>query len=239
VGQALRRERQRTATLRELATQLAAEREARARDAVAAERVRIARELHDVVAHAISVIAVQADAASRFLRHDPARAQEPLATVQITARTALTEMRQLVGLLREDDSEAPLEPQPGVADLERLIEDAKQSGLPVELEIHGRPTTLPSTLDLAAYRIVQEGLTNVRKHAGPAHARVSIRYQPDNLDIEIRDDGHATDGSRTAGHGLVGVRERVGLLGGRIDVGPDAAGGFVLHACIPFDPPHP
>jgi signal transduction histidine kinase len=236
VGQALRRERERTATVLELAAQLEAEREARARDAVAAERGRIARELHDIVAHAMSVIAVQADAASRLLRHDPARAEEPLATVQATARSALAEMRQLVGLLRDDEPEAPLEPQPGVADLDRLVEDARQSGVPVELEIRGRPVALPSTLDLATYRIVQEALTNVRKHAGAAEARVSIQYEPGGVDIEIRDNGGGSTSSRNGGHGLIGIRERVGLLGGRVDAGQQAGGGFVLHAWLPLEP---
>jgi len=240
VGQALRRERQRTAAMHDLARQLEAEREARARDAVAAERGRIARDLHDIVAHAISVIAVQADAASKLLRRDPARAQEPLATVQATARGALAEMRQLVGLLREDDAHGvPLEPQPGIAELERLVEDTRRSGLPVELEIGGVTRALTSTVDLAAYRIVQEALTNIRKHAGTAHARVRIRYEPDSLDIEILDNGRGGDLARNGGHGLIGIRERVGLLGGRVEAGPRVDGGFVLHARLPLEPRQP
>jgi signal transduction histidine kinase len=240
IGQALRRERQRTAAMRELATELEAEREARARDAVLAERGRIARELHDIVAHAISVIAVQADAAGRLLRHDPTRAQEPLAAVQATARSALAEMRQLVGLLREGDSqEVPLEPQPGLAELEPLIEDARQFGLPVELEIDGLTRPLGSTVDLAAYRIVQEALTNVRKHAGPAQARVRIRYEPDGLDIEILDNGRGGDPTRNGGHGLIGIRERVGLLGGRLEAGPRVDGGFAVRARLPLEPSQP
>lgn len=234
VGQALRRERRRTATMHELARQLEAEREQRAREAVTAERGRIARELHDIVAHAISVIAVQADAATKLLRHDPGRAQQPLETVQATARGALVEMRQLVGLLRDHETDAPLEPQPGVADLERLVEHTRQSGLPVSLEINGERRPLPATLDLAAYRIVQEGLTNVRKHAGAAHADVRIRYERDNLDIEVRDNGRPPDTSRGGGHGLVGIKERVTLLGGAFDARPADDGGFRLHARIPF-----
>ncbi len=236
VGQALRRERERAATLRELAGQLEAEREARARDAVAAERGRIARELHDIVAHAIGVIAVQADAASRLLRHDPTRAEEPLATVQQTARSALAEMRQLVGLLRESDSRAPLEPQPGLAALERLVADAQQSGLPVEFEVAGETRPLPSTVDLAAYRIVQEALTNVRKHSGATRAHVRIGYEPDRLDVEILDNGRGGRPKRNGGHGLIGIRERVSLLGGRVEAGPNADGGFVVHAELPLEP---
>jgi signal transduction histidine kinase len=237
VGQALRRERQRTATMQELATQLEAEREARAQDAVAAERGRIARELHDIVAHAISVIAVQADAASKLLRHDPARAQEPLATVQATARSALAEMRQLVGLLRETDSqEAPREPQPGINELGRLVEDTRQSGLPVALKIDGVPRSLPASVDLATYRIVQESLTNVRKHAGAAEAQVHIRYDTDVLVIRISDTGRGEMSTRNGGHGLIGLRERVHLLGGWVEAGPCIDGGFALHARLPTEP---
>jgi signal transduction histidine kinase len=236
VGQALRRERQRTATMHELATQLEAEREARARDAIAAERGRIARELHDSVAHAISVIAVQADAASKLLRRDPARAEEPLATVQATARNALAEMRQLVGLLREGDSgEAPLHPQPGIADLNGLVEDVRHSGLPVELEISGVMRPLSPLLDLAAYRIVQEALTNVRKHAGPAEAKVRIRYEPEMLDIEVLDNGIGREPRQNGGHGLVGIQERVSLLGGEVETNPRSEGGFSLHARLPLE----
>ena len=236
VGQALRRERQRTARMHELARQLEAEREQRAREAVSAERGRIARELHDIVAHAISVIAIQADAATKLLRHDPGRAREPLETVQTTARGALAEMRQLVGLLRESEvgADAPLEPRPGIADLERLVDDVKRSGLAVKLEIEGERRSLPPTLDLAAYRIVQEGLTNVRKHAGAAQAQVSIRYERDRLDILVRDDGRLATATGGGGHGLVGVRERVILLGGQLEAGPATDGGFILHARLPL-----
>jgi signal transduction histidine kinase len=240
VGQALRRERQRTATMHELATQLEAEREARARDAVAAERGRIARELHDIVAHAISVIAVQADAASKLLRHDPARAQEPLDVVQETARGALVEMRQLVGLLRDSDSPvAPLEPQPGVAELEQLVEGARKSGIPVQLETAGATRPLPPSVDLAVYRIVQEALTNVRKHAGAARAHVQITYEPDVLTIDVSDNGRGGEPNGNGGHGLVGIGERVNLLGGRIETGRRAEGGFAIHAQLPIEKVRP
>jgi signal transduction histidine kinase len=237
VGQALRRERGRTARLRELATALAAEREERARVAVAAERGRIARELHDVVAHAISVIAVQADAAGRLLQHDPPRAGEPLQAIQTTARGALGEMRQLVGLLRLNEGEAPLTPQPGLANLDQLAAEARGTGLPVTVDVRGRVRALPVTVDLAAYRIVQEGLTNVRKHAGAAAARVSIRYEPDRLAVEISDDGRGAGAASGGGHGLIGVRERVVLLGGDLHTGPAAGGGFVLRARLPLPAP--
>lgn len=189
VGQTLRRERSRTDQLRVLASELEAERDKQAHVAVVAERSRIARELHDIVAHAISVMAVQLDAATKLLRFDPTRAREPLETIQTTARGALAEMRQLVGLLRDDDELPPRSPQPGIANLQCLIEDAERSGLPVTLEVTGQVTALPASHDLAAYRIVQEGLTNVRKHAGPAQAHVNITYRPDRLDVEISDNG--------------------------------------------------
>ncbi len=235
VGQALRRERSRTAQLRELATQLEAEREKRTLDAVAAERGRIARELHDSIAHAISVIAVQADAASKLLRRDPDRARQPLETIQATARAALAEMRQTVGVLRDTGERAPLGPQRGVIDLERLVQEVERSGLPVTLTLTGGVRPLPATLDLAVYRIVQEGLTNVRKHAGPAQARVTINYEPDSLEVVIADDGHLTaPPSDGGGHGLVGVGERVTLLGGELKAAPAADGGFVLQARLPL-----
>jgi signal transduction histidine kinase len=233
-GQAMRRERSRSARLEDLAAQLAIEREQRARDAVAAERGRIARELHDIVAHAISVIAVQANAASKLLDHDPVRAREPLETIRHTARAALSEMRRLVGLLRVTDDGAPLGPQPGLADLERLIDDTERSGLPVTLELEGDARPLPPTLALAAYRIVQEGLTNTRKHAGPAHAHVRILYEPDTLSVEVDDDGREAAAGAEGGHGLVGIRERVALLGGELDCGPRAGGGFRIRARLPL-----
>ncbi len=233
VGQALRRERARTAELQELATQLAAEREQRTREAVSAERGRIARELHDIVGHAISLIAVQADAASRLLHRDPSRAREPLETIQTTSRGALAEMRQLVGLLRDGDEEPPLEPHPGVDNLERLVEDARRAGVRVTLELTGDRVPLPATLDLAAYRIVQEGLTNVRKHAGSVRTSVTIHYGGSHLDVEVRNGGD-TAVTSGRGHGLIGIHERVTLLGGDLESGPAESGGFVLHARLPL-----
>ncbi len=156
--------------------------------------------------------------------------------MQQTARSALAEMRQLVGLLRESDSRAPLEPQPGLAALERLVADAQQSGLPVEFEVAGETRPLPSTVDLAAYRIVQEALTNVRKHSGATRAHVRIGYEPDRLDVEILDNGRGGRPKRNGGHGLIGIRERVSLLGGRVEAGPNADGGFVVHAELPLEP---
>lgn len=234
VGQALRRERSRTEQLRVLAAELEAERDKQAQAAVEAERGRIARELHDVVAHAISVMAVQADAATKLLGIDPPRAREPLETIQRTARGALAEMRQLVGLLRDSNEAPPRSPQPGIANLQGLVEDAQRSGLPVTLEVTGEVVPLPAAYDLAAYRIVQEGLTNVRKHAGSARACVTIAYEPDRVDVAIRDNGHAQHSSDGGGHGLIGIAERVKLLGGELHTGKAEQGGFLLLAQLPL-----
>ena len=233
VGQALRRERARTAELQELAAQLAAEREQRTREAVSAERGRIARELHDIVGHAISLIAVQADAAGRLLRRDPSRAREPLEAIQTTSRGALAEMRQLVGLLRDSDEQPLLGPQPGVGDLTRLVDNARQAGLPVTVELTGERRALPATIDLAAYRIVQEGLTNVHKHAGAAPTSITIHYEESHLDVEVRNGGDGASASGR-GHGLIGIRERVALLGGELETGPAENGDFVVHARLPL-----
>jgi signal transduction histidine kinase len=238
VGQALRRERHRTSELQKLAAELESQREQRARDAVAVERGRIARELHDIVGHAISLIAVQADAASKLVRRDPQRAIEPLDAIQSTARGALAEMRQLVGLLRETETAAPLDPQPGLADIEQLVDETRHSGLPVTLEVSGDRHPLPATLDLAAYRIVQEGLTNVRKHANNAHAHVRVLYEPGQIRVEVYDNGAGTSNpAAVGGHGLLGIRERVSLLGGSVDARPEPDGGFAVRARLPLAQP--
>jgi signal transduction histidine kinase len=250
VGQALRRERGRTHRIEVLAEQLAEEREQRAREAVAAERVRLARELHDVVGHAMSVIAVQADAAAKVLPVDPDRAAEPLADIQTTARGALDEMRRLVGLLRVSD-EPPRGPQPGLADLHDLVDEVRGTGLGVTLHVSDadaeRPDVslladVPPTVGFAAYRIIQEGLTNVRKHARCPEAEVRVQRRGTQLVVEIRDRGIGRQASGAAadtrgGLGLVGIRERVSLLGGTLHTGPAEDGrGFVLRAGLPLEP---
>lgn len=235
VGQALRRERRRSNRLEELAASLAVERDERARLAVAAERGRIARDLHDIVAHAISLIAVQADAARKLLTAgEPGRAEEPLGVIQTTARDALVEMRRLVGMLRMTE-DAELEPSQGVSDLEHLAAEARRSGVPVRLEVVGDIRPLPATLDLTAYRIVQEGLTNVRRHARAAEALVTVRFGSDSLGVEVRDNGAGGNGARGEGYGLLGIRERVAMLGGELDEGPIDGGGFALRATLPID----
>jgi signal transduction histidine kinase len=195
--------------------------------AVSEERARIARELHDVVAHGVSVIAVQADAAEAALEHDPARAASPLRSIRGSAHDALAEMRRMVGVLGETHERGP---QPGLAQLPALVE---QAGVTVTLEIDGEPRAVPVSLDLTAYRIVQEALTNVRKHAGSAPTTVRVAWRPDALELAVRDTGPGPNGGED-GHGLVGMRERARIHGGRLHAGPAEGCGFEVHAVLPL-----
>jgi signal transduction histidine kinase len=218
---------------------LAAEREQeqRARIAVGDERARIARELHDVVAHSVGVIVLQAQGARRVFERDPERAREALESIERTARTALADMRGSLGVLRREDDERALAPQPGVDDLNQLIEEARAGGLTVELAVEGERVPLPQAIDLSAYRIVQEALTNVIKHAGRAQARVTLRYLDDELEVEVADDGRGPPGRAADGSGLgiIGMRERVEAHGGRLDAGAGTDGGFLVRASLPLD----
>jgi signal transduction histidine kinase len=218
---------------------LAAEREQeqRARIAVGDERARIARELHDVVAHSVGVIVLQAQGARRVFERDPERAREALESIERTARTALADMRGSLGVLRRGDDERALAPQPGIDDLNQLIEEARAGGLTVELAVEGERVPLPQGIDLSAYRIVQEALTNVIKHAGRAHARVTLRYLEDELEVEVADDGRGPPGGAADGSGLgiIGMRERVEAHGGRLAAGAGTDGGFLVRASLPLD----
>jgi signal transduction histidine kinase len=235
---ALQRRTRRAAELEERATGLEREREARARATVAEERARIARELHDVVAHCVSVMTVQAGAARLLLDEEPRRAVEPLLAVEETGRQALAEMRRLLEILRRDTTETGLAPEPGLVELRALVERCERAGLPVELAIEGeRERALASGVDLAAYRVVQEALTNAIKHAGPARAWVTVRHTGQSLELEIRDDGRAMPKNGDHGHGLVGMRERVALYGGDLEAGPRAGGGYAVHARFPLEQP--
>jgi signal transduction histidine kinase len=222
----------RTKSLRaaeERATRLELER----REAVAEERARIARELHDVIAHSVSVMTVQAGAAEEMLKLDAARALEPVRAVQETGRQALVEMKRLVGMLREHDDEIGLAPQPGLADIDRLVAQMRDAGLDVSLRVEGERRPLPIGVDLSAYRVVQEALTNSLKHGNGAPATVTLRYAGDTLAVEVADEGRAasvTDG----GHGLIGMRERVGIFGGTFEAGPRESGGFVVRVLLPL-----
>ena len=220
---------------RERRAQLAErERDVAAREAVVEERARIARELHDAIAHNVSMMVVQAGAERRTLEPESGPTREVLATIEQIGRGALTEMRRLVGMLRSDDGD-PLSPQPGLGDLPTLVGQVREAGLPIELHVEGEPRELPVGLELSAYRIVQEALTNALKHAGDARATVRVSYAPDSLELEIVDDG-AGGPPRTAGggHGLVGMRERVALYGGRFDAGRAPSGGFAIRVLLPI-----
>ena len=206
--------------------------EERAQRAVEDERARISRELHDVIAHSVSVMTVQASAVRRLLQPEQEREREALLVVEETGRQALTEMRRLLGILREEGSSPERAPQPGIATLEALVEDVRQAGLPVVLTVEGEPLRLPPGVDLSAYRIVQEALTNALRHAGPAHAWVAVRYGGDDVEIEVANDGRS-DGERGQGQSLVGMRERVALVGGELTAGPRKGGGFSISARLP------
>jgi signal transduction histidine kinase len=233
--------RNRMAATREQEARLAelAEQQARgARQAVLDERTRIARELHDLVAHSMSIVAVQAGVGHHLIERDPAKAKEALATIETTSRQALTEMRRLLGVLRTDHEEpgAELTPQPGLNDVEPLLRHAREAGLHVEMHVEGPPRSLPSGVALSAYRILQEALTNAVKHAGPANVDVRLRWGDDALRIEVDDDGRGSS-TYSEGHhgfGLVGMRERATVAGGDVHAGARPGGGFRVVARLPY-----
>ncbi len=212
-----------------------AEQERAARDAVTLERARIARELHDVVAHAMSVMVVQAGAARRVIDDDPEQAKAAIGRIEATGRDGMTEMRRLIGILKEDAAGAERTPQPGLAQLGGLLDTVRDSGVEVELVTEGQPHALSSGSDLIAFRVVQEALTNVMKHAGPAHAWVLLRWLDDALEIEVADDGRGPMAATPGGQGLIGMRERVTLLDGSLTTGARPGGGFVVRARLPIE----
>jgi signal transduction histidine kinase len=218
----------------ELQLKLEAARRAAAERAVAEERQRIARELHDVIAHSVSVMTVQAGAVRRLLQPEQERERLALETIEATGREALTEMRRLVGLLREQGASADFAPQPSMRAVDVLVGTVREAGLPVELAVEGQPAELPPGVDLAAYRVIQEALTNALKYAGPANAWVTVRWRDRELEVEIANDGRSASGGDGGGQGLVGLRERVSLVGGRIASGPRPGGGFVVTAHLPL-----
>ena len=211
------------------------EREAAARVAVAEERARIARELHDIVAHAMSVMVLQVGAVRHQLPQTLEEDTEALGRVEQAGRTALAEMRRLLGAMRRDGDGVELGPQPGLDALHALVDDVSSAGLPVRLHVDGEPLPLPRAIDLSAYRIVQEGLTNALKHARASRADVTVRYRPDELELEVVDDGKSPTTTNEHGHGLVGIRERVHIYGGEMSAGAAPAGGFILSARLPVD----
>jgi signal transduction histidine kinase len=219
----------------ERAGRIERQREAEARAAVAEERARIARELHDVVGHSVSVMTVQASGVRRLLRPDQEREREALLVVEQAGREALAEMRRLVGVLRRPEEAPALAPQPSLQHLERLVEQAREAGLPVDVQVEGEATELPAGVDLTAYRLVQEALTNTMKHAQATRAEVVVRYRDDAVELQVTDDGRgSSDGtSESGGHGLVGMRERVTVYGGELEAGPVPEGGYRLRVRLP------
>jgi signal transduction histidine kinase len=230
LGDSIRSRRAYVREIEEKAERLERERLTEARRAAAEEQARIARELHDVIAHALSVIVVQAGAADDVFEVDPKLAREPIRAIDTAARTALADLRRVLGLLEHDASYAP---QPGLAGLDELVDRVRATGLQVALQVEGVPRRLPAAVDLSAYRIVQEALTNTLKHAQAEHVHVHVRYG-DTLLLEVRDDGRAAaNGDAGNGSGLIGMRERVALLGGTIEAGARAGGGYQVAASIP------
>jgi signal transduction histidine kinase len=229
----------RTEQARELRARVEAAERARAfaaERATAEERARIARELHDVVAHSVSVMVVQASGVRRLLKDEQHRERDALLSVEQIGRQALTEMRRMLGVMRTgEDQPAALAPQPGLQHLDRLIAQVEEAGLPVDLRVEGERPELSPGVDLSAYRIIQEGLTNALKHSKGAHAEVVIRYVDSSVQLEITDDGAGRLNGDGKGHGLVGMRERVALYGGTLEAGPRDGGGFVLRAELPVD----
>jgi signal transduction histidine kinase len=211
------------------------EREAAARVAVAEERARIARELHDIVAHSVSVMVLQVGAVRHKLPQTLEEDRDALGHVELAGRTALAEMRRLLGAMRRDGDGLDLAPQPGLDGLDSLVEDVSRAGLPVRLHMDGDPFPLPRAIDLSAYRIVQEGLTNSLKHARASRADVTVRYRPDELEVEVIDDGSGSATSDGLGHGLVGIRERVKIYGGEMNADTAPEGGFILSARLPVE----
>ncbi len=233
IGFALGERLRETDVTRRLAEQAELEREEQARLAVAEERARIARELHDVVGHSVSVMTVQAAAVRRLLEPDQDKEREALEVVEQTGREALAEMRRMVGVLRRPEEAPALAPQPSLEHLERLVAQTREAGLPVDVRIEGTPTQLPAGVDTTAYRIVQEALTNAVKHANAHRAEVLVRYGNDAVELVVSDDGRGNGGGGGSGHGLVGMRERVSVYGGELEAGPQAGGGFRLRATLP------
>ena len=238
LGHYVRTRRLLVAELEQRAADLERQREEQAGRAVAEERLRIARELHDVLAHTMSVVAVQAGTGRLVGADHPDAAIAALAAVETTARSAMDEMRQILTVLRADDGPgAAVTPTPGLDDLPALVTQVAEAGIDVDVHVDGEPRPVPTGVGLAVYRITQEALTNVIKHAGRAHASVLLRYTDDDMVVEVRDDGRATAPTVAAGgHGLIGMRERAAVHGGELTAGPDPHGGFVVRARLPVKP---
>jgi signal transduction histidine kinase len=238
VGRTLRHQSALARELAEKADRAEHAREEEERRAIAAERARIARELHDVLAHNLSVIVVQASAAGRIVERDPDTANDAAELIRATGREALSELRHLFGTVRRGEGE-PLAGPPSIFQIERLAARAREAGLTVRVKVEGKPVPLPAGVDVTAYRVVQEALTNTIKHAGAAHAEVTVRYEPWELVVEVEDDGTGAEpdsdglGATGGGHGLVGMRERVQVYGGKLQAGARRGGGYAVRARLP------
>ena len=235
IGRAVRAQGREASRERERADRLAREREERERRAVAEERARMARELHDVVAHSVSLIAVQAQAVQRLMQGEERAAREGIDSIERVARQTATEMRRLLGILGSQGDGAARDPQPGIAGLATLVEQVRNTGLEVDLRIEGQPVPLAAGLDLSAYRIVQEALTNVLKHARASRVEVVVRYAGERLELEVEDDGQGADQHEGDGHGLAGMRERAAVFGGELTAGPLPGRGFRVRAWLPIE----
>jgi signal transduction histidine kinase len=233
-GRAVRARQQRADELFDRTVRLEVEREEKAREAATNERARIARELHDVISHSVSVMVVQAGAAEQVFDSDPDQARNALRSIQETGRQARHELRRLLGLMRADRDDAVLAPQPGLAQLPTLVEQLRRSGLEVDLDVRVESRTLSPGLQLAAYRIIQEALTNSLKHGGPGSARVFVHHDRDALELEVLDEGQADAPSDNEGLGLIGMRERIALYGGELEHGRRNGGGYRLRARLPL-----
>ena len=233
-GFAVRERAEQAQTAEERAIQAERERDAATRIAVAEERARIARELHDIVAHAVSVMVLQVGAVRHKLPDALAEDRDALSSVEQAGRTALAEMRRLLAAMRRDEDDVDLMPQPGLDGLGSLLDEIGRAGLPVRLHVDGEPFPLPAAIDLSAYRIVQEGLTNALRHAHATQAEVALRYASDQLRIEVSDNGHGAARSDGRGHGLIGIHERVKLYGGEMSAATTNGGGFTLTARLPL-----
>lgn len=235
VGRLVRRRTNQAVALALRAQELEHSQAEREQAAVVQERAHIARELHDIIAHSVSVMTIQAGAVEEVLDRDPDKARAAAAAIRHTGRQAQTDLRRLLGVLRERDTASEgLAPQPGLADLDDLLNQVRGAGIDVRLEIDGAPRSLPPALDLSAFRLVQEALTNTLKHARASAAVVGVRYSPNAVDIEVVDDGVAGNGLGK-GHGLIGMRERIALYGGQLEYGRQPAGGFRVHALLPVE----
>jgi signal transduction histidine kinase len=207
-----------------------------------AERARIARELHDVVTHSVSVMVMQTGAARQIMGRDERRSRALLESVEASGRSALEELRHMLGLLSDQDAETPLSPQPGLSDIPSLVEQVRQAGMAVELRVEGRPQVVPGGVGVAAYRIVQEALTNVLKHANGAHSAVAVRWADAAVELEIVDQGPGSNGAlpdAPTGRGLAGMRERAAMYGGTLEAHPGPERGYLVRARIPLEPHRP